>query len=276
MKNRIMKLSTVAVFTMALAITPFAAVGAVSLSGCDFDDSVAGTWTLQADCTSTAQINIPVNTTLDGDGYTISPNFARTNNSNNSVLGVIGADNVTIKDLTIDGVGGTNLHGVNVYVAENVVLENVTSTDNDRSGVVVNGSNVTVEDITTAGNGWHGINVAQGGGVTDPAVLTVNGQSSQTDAWQIYLDDTTQNVTVNDVESQYLVSYPVTTPDRPNDKLYTLKQIVTDKAQCKANGWQNVYAANFDGFKNQGQCVAYVSSSPMSALHKIIFAALAI
>lgn len=270
MKNRIMKLSTLAVFTMALAVAPLTSVGATSISGCNFDDSVAGTWTLQADCTSTAQINIPANTTLDGDGFTISPNFARTNNSNNSAIGVIGADSVTVKDLTIDGIGGTNLHGINIYVAENITLENVTSKDNDRSGVVVNGSNVTVENITTAGNGWHGINVAQGGGVTDPAILTVNGLSSQTDTWQIYLDDTTQNVTVNDTESQYLISYPPTTPDRPNDKLYTLKQVVTDKAQCKTNGWKNVYAANFEGFKNQGQCVSYVASNPNSAIHNFL------
>lgn len=270
MRNTILKISTLAAFTLAFALTPFAQANAVSVNGCVFDDSVVGTWTLQDDCTSTAQINLPANTTLDGDGYTISPNFARTNNSNNATLGIISADNVTIKDLTIDGVSGTNLHGINVYVSENVILENVTSLDNDRSGVVVNGSNVTVEDITTSGNGWHGINVAQGGGVTDPAILTVNGQSTQTDTWQIYLDDITQNVTVNDTESQYLISYPVTTPDRPNDKLYTLKQIVTDKEQCKSNGWKSIYAANFDAFKNQGQCVAYVVSSPQSSIHSLL------
>lgn len=270
MKNKIINLSTFAVFTMAVAITPYANAGAISVSGCNFDDSMSGVWTLQSDCNSTAQINIPANTTLEGDGYTISPSFARTGNSNNSVLGIIGTDNITVKDLTIDGTNGTNLHGVNIYVSDNITLENITSRDNDRSGVVVNGSDVTVEDITTSGNGWHGINVAQGGGVTTPAILTVNGQSSQTDNWQIYLDDATQNVTVNDTLSQYLVSYPVTTPDRPNDKLYTLKQVVSAKAQCKSNGWKEVYSANFESFKNQGQCVAYVTSNPQSAIHNFL------
>lgn len=237
----------------ALFIATIAATGlradALTVAGCSFDDSVAGVWSLESDCTSSAQINVPAGTTVEGNGYTISPSFTKTSNSNNSAIGIINADGVTINDLTIDGSGGTALHGVHAYVSDNINLNDVTLLDNDRSGLVVNGSIVTVENITTGGNGWHGINVDLGGGVTGPAVLTVNGTSAQTDALHIYLDDSTKDVSVVDTESQYVASHPGA---QPNDLLYTLKSTLGSDS-CKKGGWATFTSP---AFKNQGQCVA--------------------
>lgn len=196
---------------------------AVMVNGCDFDDTTPGVWSLQGDCTTSAQINIPADTVVEGNGFTVSAGFARTDNDNNSVFGVINSDNVTIQNLTIVGTGGTNLHGINAYLSDNVLVDGVTITDINRTGVVVNGSNVTVNDIRTSSSGWHAINVDQGTGVTDPSVLTVTGNSSHTaDELHIYVDNTTENVTVNDNESQYTMSVPVGLP--ANDALYTLKR----------------------------------------------------
>lgn len=96
--------------------------------------------------------------------------FSKTDNDNNAVVGVKGVDNVIINNLEINGTDGVDLHGINVYLSSNVALNDVTSRNN-RSGVVVNGSEVTVNNITTKGNIWHGINVDNGGGVTEPSVL---------------------------------------------------------------------------------------------------------
>lgn len=206
--------------TTMMAAVPIA--HATDVNGCDFDDSVPGEWSLQADCSSSAQINIPADTTVNGNGYTISPAFAKTTNSNNSAIGVIGVDNVTINDLTIDGSSGTDLHGINTYEADNVALNNVASFNN-RSGLVVNGSNVTVNNIETAGNIWHGINVAQGSGVTETSELTVNGVSAHSDAAHIYMDDTTQDVVLNDTNAQYAITEPVV---NVSDRLYTLIDVI--------------------------------------------------
>lgn len=162
---------------------------------------------MTADISTTKQVTITKEITFDGDGYTLSPQFTKTGNSNNSAIGIISADNVTIQNLTIDGSGGTDLHGINVYTSEGVIVNNVASNHN-RSGLVVNGSYVTVTDFSTAGNAWHGINVAQGSGVTDPAILTISNTSSHgeglpTNVPHIFIDDTAQNAAVNDVDGQY-------------------------------------------------------------------------
>lgn len=236
------------VFASAAAAAVYTSASAATISGCSFTQS-GTTWTLDGDCDSTSQINVPAGTTLDGDGYTISADFDKTSNSNNSVIGV-GADDVTIENLTIDSANGDDLHGVNVYVSENVFLDNVT-TLNNRSGVVVNGSTVTVNDITTGGNIWHGINVDQGSGVTAEAQLTITGTSMHTDDAHVYLDDTTKDVSVDDVESQYTVEDNV---DGPNDRLYTLIEQPSSKQDCKRGGFGAF------GFKNQGRCIQFVNT----------------
>lgn len=249
---------------VTLAVGMFAAVSATHNStGCTFDDTTTpGTWSLTADCTTTAPIEVPADTIVEGNGHTITANFNFVSNASgiNKVVGLAGSDNVTINDLTVDSGASVGLQGINVYESTGVVLNDVTTMNNDKSGLVVNGSEVTVNNITTSGNTWHGINVAQGSGVTAPSVLTVLGNSTQTDMWHIYLDDiVAQDVSVVDVNNQYNVSAPVTSPvDRPNDQLYTLKPEALVKADCKNGGHLNVFNNAGGAFKNQGQCVAFV------------------
>lgn len=169
-------------------------------------DTVDGdTILMGADVVTVAQVNLSKTITLDGGGNTLFANFARTDNSNNSALGIIDTDDVTVKNLTIDSTGGTNLHGINVYLSNGVVVENVAS-KNNRSGLVVNGSEVTATDYRTAGNVWHGINVAQGGGVTDQAKLTINATSEHSEVAptpHIFVDDIDFDYVVDDVDGQY-------------------------------------------------------------------------
>lgn len=46
--------------------------------------------------------------------------------------------------------------------------------------------------------------------------------------------------------------------------------VATSKDQCKANGWKSLVTTDGKGFKNQGQCVAYVQSSTNSKHHRPI------
>jgi len=163
------------------------------------------------------QININKPLILAGNDHTIFSDFSKTSTSNNSAIGVYG-DDTLIKDLTIDGSSGTNLHGITTYKITNLLLDNVTLSNNDYSGLVVNGSIVTVNDITTSGNGWHGINVDQGVGVTEPSKLTVLGTSSHNELAQIYIDDRIKDVEVIP-NNQY---YYLNDVKQPNDRVYLL------------------------------------------------------
>jgi hypothetical protein len=243
-------LASAAIVTASFAAMTLSASALTAGGGCNFDNTTPNLWVLQGNCTSTSQINVPAGTTLDGAGYAISPSFTKTDNDNNAAVGVISADGVTIKNLTIDGTNGTNLHGINVYQSQNVVITNVTSKNNDHSGVSVNASTVTVSDVTTSGNGWHGINVDKQG-----AVLNITGPMHQTDVAQLYVDDATL-VTINDVLGQYKVTNPDGAP--ANDQLYTLKAVLGSKDACKNGGWTTSEAPVF---KNQGQCVSYFATN---------------
>ncbi len=229
-----------------------ATANATNVSGCDFDDTVPGTWSLAGDCTTNAPINVPANTTLEGNNFTINGGYSFGSNGagTNTVIGIINANNVTINDLTVDGVSGTGLHGINVYNSGNVLLNDVTIKNNDKSGLGVNSSAVTVNNLTTEGNGWHGVNVDQR--TANPSSLAINGVSSHNELLQVYVDDTTKLVSVVDTNNQYTVTNPQV-GGRVNDANYVLKPLVAQtKDDCKNGG----YAAF--GFKNQGQCVASV------------------
>lgn len=237
---------------IALFVGLAATAGATNYSGCEFDDTTPGTWSLQSDCTTTGPINVPAGTTVEGNDYTITGgyNFGSNGAGTNTVIGVIGSDNVTINDLTVDGGTSVGLHGINVFESDGVVLNNVTVTNNDKSGLVVNGSEVTVNNLVTAGNGWHGVNVDEKS-LNTTASLTINGVSSHNEPLQVYVDDTTKDITVVDANDQYNVTNPQV-GGRVNDANYVLKPVLSSKEDCKNGGYTTF------GFKNQGQCVSAV------------------
>lgn len=131
-----------------------------------------------------SQVTINKPLIINGNGHILSPMFTKTDNDNNSAIGVIGTGSVVISNLTIEGSGGTTLHGINIYESDPVTLNSLTITNNDNYAVVVNGSNVTVNSITTSGNGWGGINVDRA-----PASLTMEGMNSQTETLAVYVED---------------------------------------------------------------------------------------
>ncbi len=165
--------------------------------------ATGGTIVLASDITSTAQIDITKALTLDGAGHTIRAAF-----NGGSVINIT-ASNVALKSLIEDGGTSsasptTGNRGINIYKATGVVLDTVTASNNSKNGIVVNGSVVTAHNITTKGNGWEGIDVDLGSGVTTPAELTITGASQHDESRAaIRIDDTRKAVSVIDVQNQY-------------------------------------------------------------------------
>lgn len=162
--------------------------------------SVAGdTIDLNEDITlSSTLINLnKANVTLNGNGNTITTAYAKgVNGVSNAAVQVL-ADGVTINDLVVESTHASPAHGINVFEADDITLRNVTLTNN-AIGVLVNGSTVTVDGITSSGSKWgHAINVDKAN-----AQLTITGTNSWNEPRFIYVD----NVEVGDVEdpqSQY-------------------------------------------------------------------------
>jgi len=170
-----------------------------------------------SDITTTQELAVITAVTINGNDFTISPDFTKDNTPGNNSALQVNVDSVTINNLNIDGSDGINLHGINTYKIVDLELNDVSLVNSDYSGLVVNGSEVKVSNITTAGNGWHGINVDQGSGVTQPGVLTISNTSvhSENSATppsahvdgvnvpHIFVDDVNAVVTITDTDTQY-------------------------------------------------------------------------
>lgn len=208
------------------------------------------TLVLDSDLPVSEQLTLDKAITVQGNGFALKPTFAKTSNSNNSVL-AIQSDNVIVENLVVDGVQGTNLHGINTYEAHNVILNNVTVKDNDYSGLNVNRSTVTVDSIVTANNGWHGIDVDKPG-----AVLTVLGSSTHNELLPIYVDDVTVGQVI-DSNHQYGSKDNV---KQAGDRVYGLKPATPVLQSPSNNGytttndfyfeWSDVVGATSYEFQN--------------------------
>lgn len=87
-------------------------------------------------------------------------------------------------NVTIDGKGFAliqeivttwqSAYAFHAYKVTGVVIKNLTIKNGD-AGILVNGSEVTVTNITLSNNRAGGIEVSQGGGVTTVPLLTVSG-----------------------------------------------------------------------------------------------------
>ena len=184
---------------------------------------------LQKNTSISQQATLKQGMILDGGGYTLVASFAKTDNDNNSAIGIIGSGNVTVKNMTIDGTGTLpwpeQLHGINTYLASDVLVDGVKIVNFSGSGLLVNGSSVTANNIHTSGSGWHGMNIDLGTNVTTPAILTVTGTSTHNEVMpHIYMDNTTKDVTLVDTNDQYEIVAEGTREDRPNDRVYLLRE----------------------------------------------------
>lgn len=112
----------------------------------------------------------------------------------NNIINVSGATNVTIRNLTIEG---ALHHGINIWECENVVIENVTIINSDATAITINGSNVTLNSVTTSGSGWGGVNVDLGN--SGSSEITVDENCAFGEFLPIYADSKAiaAHITVN-------------------------------------------------------------------------------
>lgn len=166
-----------------------------------------------------SDVDVTKSVTIDGDHKKITGDFVRENGSNNSVFSIL-ADNVTVKNITVEGVdsGENQLHGINVYESVNVTVENVTAR-NFRTGILYNGSTGTINGVITENNEWHGINVDKSG-----SNVTVIGANAHDEGFaDIYVDDEAAITAVNAVGYNWERSgRPNIGRDYSRDRVYRL------------------------------------------------------
>ena len=114
-------------------------------------------------------LTISKNLTLDGGGHRLfakEGTFTVTgdNGGGPSLVNVQDGAAVTLRNITLDG-GGAAKHGLNVYHAGVLSLENVEISNCRWYAMVVNNTELSVDGLTTSGNQW-GVNIDQGSRVT--------------------------------------------------------------------------------------------------------------
>ena len=175
-----------------------------------------------ADFTTNAQLQITKAITVNGNGHTISAGTwtdANTSSKGDAHLVSINAgDNaVIIKNITLTGakhIGDDYASGLNVYLSSNVTLDKVILKNNAAAGMIVNGSTVTANGLTTSGNVWGGVNVDNGTNVTDATTFTFDAASTFTEDAKVYSD--AGNVTVNAPEGWAKAATPGEDGKNPN------------------------------------------------------------
>lgn len=142
--------------------------------------------------------------TLNGNGKKLAATYSHTgvpadNGVYNTVV-VVSANGVKVKNLTTTNTStGQKPHGVVVDYKTGVEFTNVTL-ENGRAGMIVNGSGVTVTNLTTRNNSWYGVNVDKAN-----AKLTVRGVSSHNEHTHLFTDSRADtSVQVVDPSRQYV------------------------------------------------------------------------
>ncbi len=138
---------------------------------------------------------ITMGTEVSGASYSLAKaalaDTLADNSGEESILNISGAENVIIRNLTVEG---AVKHGINLYKSADVLIENVVAKDNGALGICVNASEVTLKNVTTSGNAWGGVNVDNKVG---EVTLTVDEACSFGEYLQIYVDSEEIGLAIN-------------------------------------------------------------------------------
>ena len=118
---------------------------------------------------------IPAGVTLDGNGHKITAGTLNTKH----ILGVVG-ENVTVKNITIEGTAGTKSGIVVSGISAKLTANNVTINNCPNCGIqVTNGGQVVLDNYKSSGNVWGSVNCDKGGGGNTPRVTFNSGTMAE-------------------------------------------------------------------------------------------------
>lgn len=135
---------------------------------------------LQTNVELEAQVDLPDGVTLDGRGRKISVASDTWSSANPGKYMLVGGDQVTIQDVTLDG-GGVAAGCLQFFKARGGSLQGFVTLKNARGlGLNINASQVTAEGILTLkGNGWGDIiNVSWGSNVSGVDRCSFDGSAA--------------------------------------------------------------------------------------------------
>ena len=157
------------------------------------------TVTLTKDVAVEAPISIGKGVTLDGNGKTITyAGEKKETNPSVLILANSGADNVTVKNVTLD-TNGNLKHGVEFFATDKGTLSGVTVNGGSGTSVQVNGSTgFTIENCVLNPNDGAYANIeyclsesAQNAGGTTPSMTIENVTFDSTATYEVWADATT-------------------------------------------------------------------------------------
>ena len=130
--------------------------------------------------------------TIDGNSKAIK--CIQSNETANGTMITVqqNANNVTIKNLTVDTNGKTN-HGIQFYCVEGGKLEDVTVNGGAYTSVIVNGAEVSLTNCTLnpAKNAYANIEYAMGSGVTKKPEISLSNVTGNAEEPLVYADKNT-------------------------------------------------------------------------------------
>ena len=126
-------------------------------------------------------VTITRDITIEGNGKTITAGNVTADAdtaAGPSMISIQDGANVTVRDLAIDGAGGTDAatdnvkHGLNIYGdGTTVTVVDVVIKNGNGYAIVANGADVTVDGLTTENNGWGGVNVDSKSGAASLTIV---------------------------------------------------------------------------------------------------------
>ena len=155
---------------------------------------------LLKDVECNGQVLLPEGVTLDGKGYSISASETANIANGGFIQAESNADNVTIKNLTVN-TNGKAKHGIQYYCVTGGKVNNVIVNGGYYTSIIVNGSEVEIRDCTlnpetseTPGkNAYANIEYAMGSNVNTIPKITVTNVTGSAEKPLVYADEATIN-----------------------------------------------------------------------------------